>query len=136
MSLPRSHAATTYLLGGIDGGGGCSWTTAGGTPALYTLRNGHLRTFRRIDDSQGGHSFLLAPDGRSVVEIDAPTTVHTDDLHLRRLRPTACGTEGFGGFWELLAYDGETVWLTKSRHTGRGPGQRARSRSSPRQRGR
>lgn len=116
VSLPQSHAATTYLLGGIDGGGWVVLDDRGRDTSLYALRNGGPHKFRSIDDTQGGASFRLAPDGRSVAEVDAPTTVHTDvytyGVSGRRVRH-----RGFRGFWELLAYDGETVWLTKSRHT-------------------
>ena len=116
VRLPASHAATTYLLGGIDGGGWVLLDARGSHTALYALRNGGPHKFRSVDDSEDGHSFLLAPDGRSVVEVDAPTTVHTE-VYTYGVSGQRVRHRGFGGYWELLAYDGETVWLTKGRHT-------------------
>ena len=116
VSLPQSHAATTYLLGGINGGGWVLLDARGRDTRVLTLRNDHLRTIRRIDDSQGGASFRLAPDGRSVAEVDAPTTVRTD-VYTYGVSGRDVRHRRFNGYVELLAYDGETVWLTKSRQT-------------------
>ena len=134
VSLPQSHAATTYLLGGIDGGGWVLLDDRGRHTALYTLRNGGPHRFRRVDDSEDGHSFLLAPDGRSVAEVDAPTTSAPTST------PTACPAEGCGtgasgvlGAARLRRRDG-----VAHRGSAPGPGLRAarRRRWRAEQRGR
>ena len=53
VSLPQSHAATTQLLGGIDGGGWVLLDARGRDTALYALRNGGPHRFRQRRRQRG-----------------------------------------------------------------------------------
>ena len=88
VRLPQSHAPTTYLLGGIDGGGWVLLDDRGRNTALYTLRNGGPHKFRSVDDSEDG-SQLPARAGRPE-RGRARCADHRPHrrVHLRRVRPT------------------------------------------------
>jgi hypothetical protein len=51
-----------------------------------------------------------------VVQVDAPTTRHTD-VYTYRISGQQIRHHGFSGYKELLAYDGHTVWVTNGQKT-------------------
>ena len=116
LPLPQDHAATVKLLGRAADGAFVFADERGDRKVVLVRRGHRLVTVRSVEDPLDGTSFQLSSDGRRVVELDAPTTRRSDvwtfdldghDLqHLRR-----------PGYFDLLGYDGTTVYLTRARST-------------------
>ena len=116
VPLPQDHAATVRLLGPAADGGWVLTDRRGDRQVVLRLRGHRLTTVRSVRDPQDGTSFLLATDGRHVVEVDAPTTLRTD-LWAFDLRGRVVGHERLPRPADLLGYDGSTVWYATSGRT-------------------